>query len=78
MNKFEERGKESGSFNCSRTKCVVIFVNVFGSTVYELFFDHSLSSQVTFFRFRSSFLSDLYCAHSELKLVAKIKLIETY
>ena len=30
---------------------------------------------MTFSRFRSSFLSDLYCSHSEVKLVAKIKSI---
>ena len=30
---------------------------------------------MTFSRFRSSFLSDLYCSHSEVKLVAKVKLI---
>ena len=35
----------------------------------------SWTSQVTFSRFGSSFLSDLYCSHSELKLVAKIRLI---
>ena len=27
---------------------------------------------MTFSRFRSSFLSDLYCSHSDTKLVAKI------
>ena len=37
--------------------------------------EHSLTSQVTFSRFRSSFLSDVYCAHTEVKLFAKMKSI---
>ena len=33
--------------------------------------EYSLTSHVTFSRFRSSFLSDLYCSHSEVKLKYK-------
>ena len=35
--------------------------------------EHSLTSHVTFSRFGSSFLSDFFCSHSEVKLVAYIK-----
>ena len=34
--------------------------------------------QVTFSGFRSSFLSDLVCSHSEVELVADIKAIAAY
>ena len=37
--------------------------------------EHSLTSQVTFSRFRSSFSSDLDCSHFEVKLVADIKAV---
>ena len=33
---------------------------------------------MTFSRFRSSFLSDLFCSHSEVKLVANIKSVAAY
>ena len=33
--------------------------------------DYSVASRVTFLLFRSSFLSDLYCSHFEVKLVAE-------
>ena len=36
----------------------------------------SLTSEVTFSRFRSSFLSDLYCGHSQVQLVAKINWLQ--
>ena len=42
-----------------------ILLDHFGAFLLEL----SLSSQVTFSRFRSSFLSDLFSSHSEVKLV---------
>ena len=42
------------------------------------FRENFLTSQVTFSHFRSSFLSDLYCSHSEVKLVAKIKSIAAW
>ena len=69
-------------FNCSRTKFVAIIVSVllfYANFLLDGFcaflLEHSLTSQVTFSRFRSSFLSDLYCSHSEIKLVANIKSI---
>ena len=37
--------------------------------------EHALTSQVTFSLFRASFLRNLYCSHSEVKLVAKISSI---
>ena len=46
-------------------------MQIFCLTVFAL----SLTSQVTFSRFRSSFLSDLYCSDSEVKLVAEITTI---
>ena len=70
-------------FNCSRTTFAAIIVNVlvffnanfsldrFGASLGKPF----LTSQVTFSRFRSSFLSDLYCSHSEIKLFDKLKSI---
>ena len=71
--------------NCSRTKFVTIIVNVL---VFYAFFlpdrfcafllKHSLTSQVTFSRFRSLFLSGLYCSHSEVKIVAEIKSIAAW
>ena len=48
-------------------------MQIFHLTILRFFLEHSLTSQVTFSRFRSSFLSDLYCSHSEVKLVANIK-----
>ena len=44
---------------------------------FAFLLEHSLTSQVTFSRFHFSFLSDLDCSHSEVKRVAKIKLIPT-
>ena len=40
--------------------------------------EHSLTSQVTFSRFRSAFLSDLYCSHSEVKHSNKKGLIDEW
>ena len=40
--------------------------------------EHSLISRMTFSRFRSSFLSDLFCSHSEVKLVANTKSVVAY
>ena len=69
-------------FNCSRTKFVAIIVKVLLFLFHANFsldrfcvfpLEHSLTSQVTFLRFRSSILSDLYCFHSDVKLVANIK-----
>ena len=40
--------------------------------------EHSLTSQMTFSRFRSSFVSDLYCSHSEVKLVVYMKLLAAW
>ena len=37
--------------------------------------EHFLTSQVTFSRFRTSFLSDFYCSHSKVKLVANKKTV---
>ena len=69
-------------FNCSRTKFVAFIVSVlvhFFNVNFSLvrfcafLLELSLTSQVTFFSSRYSFLSDLYCSHTEAKLVAKIK-----
>ena len=69
-------------FNCSRTNFAAIIVNVlvflmqiflldrFCSVSCRTFFDFSIN----FFTL-CSFFSNLYCSHSEMKLVAKIKLI---
>ena len=66
--------------NCSWTKFIALIVNVlvffmqiFAGPFCAFLLERSLTSQVTFSRFRSSFLSDLYCFHSEVKLVANIK-----
>ena len=37
-----------------------------------------LTSQVTFSRFRSSVLSDIYCSYSEVKLVVIINSVAAY
>ena len=71
-----------GIINCPQTKFGAIIVNVlvFFDAKFSLdcfcavLLEHSLTSQVTFSRYRSSFLSDLYCSRSELKL-AEIKSI---
>ena len=63
--------------NSPRAKFVAIIVNVlvFFNAKFSLDrfcafrLEHSSTSQVTSSRFRSSFLCDLYCSHSEVKLV---------
>ena len=67
-------------FNCFWKKFIAIIINVlvffmqfFRLTILRFFLEHSMTSQVTFSRFRSSFLSNLCCSHSEVKLVANIK-----
>ena len=45
----------------------------FCSTISRFSLEYFFSSQVSFSRFRSSFLSDVYCSHSEVNLVANIK-----
>ena len=60
-------------------KRVVLFYANFSLDRFCAFLiEHSLTSHVTFSGFRSSFLSDLYCTHSEVKLVAKIKPIAAW
>ena len=54
---------------------LVFFMQIFASRFCAFLLEHSLTSLVTFSRFSSSFLSDLCCSHSEIKLVAKIKLV---
>ena len=69
-------------FNCSQTKLVALFLYVlvffmqfFRLTVFalscRLFSDFSSD----FSRFRASILSDVYCPHSAVRLLAKIKSI---
>ena len=53
-------------FNCSWTKFIAIIVNVWAFLMqifrWTILLEHSLTAQLTFLRFRSSFLSDLYCS----------------
>ena len=71
--------------NCSWTKFIANIVNVmvvlwnfFAGPFCDFLLEHSLTSQVTFSRFRSSFLTDLYCPQSEVKLVANVKSVAAY
>ena len=67
------------AFHCNYCKLVGPFMQILSLGRFCAFLlEHSLTSQVTFSRFRSSFLSDLYCSHSEVKLAAKIKLIAAF
>ena len=49
-----------------------MFMQVFRLTIFRFSF-RAFFDLVTFSRFRSSFLSDVYCSHSEVKLVVNIK-----
>ena len=51
-------------------------VCLFLCTFCAFLLEHSLTSHVTFSRFRSSFLSNLYCSHSEVKPVANINWLQ--
>ena len=66
----------SNEVHCKNCKRVgLFFENVLLDRFCSFVLEHSLTFQVTFSRFRSSFLNDLYCSYSEVKLVAKIKAI---
>ena len=52
-------------------KCVGLFMQIFLLDHFVFLLEHSLKFQVTLSRFRFSFPSNLYCSHSEVKLVAK-------
>ena len=66
-------------FNCSSTKFIIIIVNVlFFMQIFRLTilrFSSRIISDTSSdcSRFRSSFLSDLYCSYSQVKFVANIK-----
>ena len=55
-------------------KRVGLFLQIFCWTVCDFLLDHSLTSQMTFSSLSLLILSDLYCSHSTVKLVANIKL----
>ena len=57
---------------------LVFFMQIFRLTILHFSSKTFFDSQVTFSRFRSSFLSDLYYSHSEVKLVANIKSVAAY
>ena len=60
-------------FDSNFCKRACLFYAIFSLCNFELFFWNILTSQVTFSRFRSSFLSHIYCSHSKVKLVANKK-----
>ena len=66
---------EYDSLSRFRNSSVNVFMQFFAWPFCAFLLELSLTSQVTFSRFRSSFLSDLYYSHSEVKLFSKIKSI---
>ena len=51
-------------------------MQIFRLTFCAFLLELSFTSQVTFSRFRSSVVSDLYCSHFEVKLVANINWLQ--